>query len=96
MHKRTIPIGELAIVIATRAMIGGGLGLLLGGRLSEERRKSIGWTLLLVGAGTTIPFLVDVFGSGRTVSIGGDLEQPQMAEDMAESARLSAAGGMAF
>jgi len=45
---------ELAFIIATRAMAGAGIVLLLADRLSAEQRKAVGSTLVLVGLVTTI------------------------------------------
>jgi hypothetical protein len=53
---------ELAFTIATRAMIGAGIALLLADRLSVEQRKAVGFTLTLVGLVTTIPAAWAVFG----------------------------------
>ena len=38
-----------------------GIALLLADKLSAEQRKAIGWTLVGVGALTTIPLAVEVF-----------------------------------
>jgi hypothetical protein len=46
-------------------MLGAGVALLLADRLSEEQRKAVGWTLLLVGAASTVPLAVEVFGQRR-------------------------------
>ena len=43
-------------------MLGAGLGLLLAHKLSEDRRKGIGWTLAAVGVLSTIPLAFMVFG----------------------------------
>jgi hypothetical protein len=53
---------ELAFIIATRAMIGAGIALLLADRLSAEQRKAVGATLALVGLVTTIPAVWAIFG----------------------------------
>jgi hypothetical protein len=53
---------ELAFIIATRAMIGAGIALLLADRLSLEQRKAVGSTLTLVGLVTTIPAVWAIFG----------------------------------
>ena len=53
---------ELAFIIATRAMIGAGIALLLANRLSLEQRKAVGSTLTLVGLVTTIPAVWAIFG----------------------------------
>jgi hypothetical protein len=53
---------ELAFIIATRAMIGAGIALLLADRLSPEQRKAVGASLALVGLVTTIPAVWAIFG----------------------------------
>ena len=53
---------ELAFIIATRAMAGAGIVLLLADRLSAEQRKAVGSTLVLVGLVTTIPGFWAVLG----------------------------------
>lgn len=62
MRKTELTMPELALIAGTRALLGAGLGLLFAGKLSEEQRKAVGWTLFLVGAGTTIPLALNVFG----------------------------------
>lgn len=58
--KVTLSMPQLGLTIATRAMLGAGLGLLLGGRLSEEQRRAVGWTLTGVGLATTVPLVVEI------------------------------------
>lgn len=62
MAKRPTVLGmpELALVAGTRAVLGAGLGVLLGQKLSERKRKAVGWTLVAVGALSTIPLGIDV------------------------------------
>jgi len=59
-------VPELALIAGTRGMLGAGIGLLLADRLPEAQRKAVGWTLLLVGALTTVPLAFEVFGAGRS------------------------------
>ena len=56
--KLTLP--EIALIAGTRGMIGAGAGLLLADRLNDDQRKSIGWTLLIIGAISTIPLAIEV------------------------------------
>jgi hypothetical protein len=49
-------------VVMTRALLGVGIGLLLSERLPAERRRAVGLTLVTVGAVTTIPAALAVFG----------------------------------
>ena len=58
-HRVTVP--ELALVAGTRGMLGLGIGLLLAGRMSYDRRHTVGWTLLLIGAASTIPLALRLF-----------------------------------
>lgn len=60
MRHIDIPIHELAFVAATRGMAGAGLGLLLAGFMKPETRKTVGWTLLALGALTTVPIAVSL------------------------------------
>jgi len=66
MRETTILLPELALIAGTRALLGAGVGLLLAGRLSEDQRRAVGWTLLAVGAATTLPLAYDVLGNSRT------------------------------
>ena len=59
--KANIPIPEVAIIGATRGMLGMGLGLLLASRFSREKRKKVGLPLVLVGVLSTIPLAMDVW-----------------------------------
>ncbi|PYQ84437.1 MAG: hypothetical protein DMG03_10970 [Acidobacteria bacterium] len=52
-------------VVATRAALAFGLGLLLADRIPEDRRRTVGLTLVAIGAATTIPAVMSVLGSRR-------------------------------
>jgi len=58
----------LGFVVGTRAALAFGLGLLLADRIPESRRRAVGLTLVAIGAATTIPAAMAVFG--RRVSPG--------------------------
>ncbi|AGA26357.1 hypothetical protein [Singulisphaera acidiphila] len=62
MRYLSLTLPELTLLVGTRAALGMGLGLLLPDRLPESQRKAVGWTLLLVGAVTTVPFASEVLG----------------------------------
>jgi hypothetical protein len=49
-------------MVGTRAMLGAGIALLLSEKLTGEQRRAIGWTLVAVGALTTIPLAVQLLG----------------------------------
>jgi hypothetical protein len=65
MKETRLTLSELSLIAGTRAVLGGGLALLFGERLAREQRKAVGWTLLMVGAVTTIPLLMLVLGRRR-------------------------------
>jgi hypothetical protein len=56
---------ELAMVVGTRAMAGAGVGVLLSEKMKPEQRRAVGWTLVLIGALTTIPLALRVFSNRR-------------------------------
>jgi len=59
-----VKLPTLALIAATRGMLGAGAGLLLAPRLRRRRQRVMGWTLLAVGALSTIPLALSVL-SGR-------------------------------
>jgi hypothetical protein len=52
----------LGFVVGTRAALAFGFGLLLADRIPASRRRVVGLTLVAIGAATTIPAAVSVFG----------------------------------
>jgi len=60
MKKSELTLPEIALIAGTRGMIGAGAGLLLADRLEDDQRKAIGWTLLIIGAISTIPLAIEV------------------------------------
>jgi hypothetical protein len=65
MREPRVSLPELILIAATRGMMGVGIGLLLSGRIGRERRTAVGATLLAVGALSTIPLALQVFGGSR-------------------------------
>jgi uncharacterized membrane protein YfcA len=65
MRDAQVTLPELALIAGTRAILGAGLGLLLADRLPKDQRRAVGWTLLAVGALSTIPLAFEVFGGRR-------------------------------
>jgi hypothetical protein len=55
MRTITLPLRALGFIVATRAALAAGLGLLFANRLSPEQRRAAGLTLVGVGAITTFP-----------------------------------------
>ncbi len=60
MKKVKLTLPEIALIAGTRGMVGAGAGLLLADRLKDDQRKAIGWTLLIIGAFSTIPLAIEV------------------------------------
>ena len=55
MKQVLLDVPTLGFVVATRAALGVGVGLLLSSRIPEDRRRTIGAALVGIGAMTTIP-----------------------------------------
>lgn len=71
MRKVQMTLPQLALLVGTRAALGAGLGLLLADCLPESQRRAVGWTLVLVGAVTTVPLAYEVFGKFRVPTVAG-------------------------
>ena len=67
MITTELRLPELALIAATRGMLGAGLGLLLAHKLSDEKRQGVGWTLVAIGALTTLPLASIAFDRRRRV-----------------------------
>jgi hypothetical protein len=65
MHKAELTIPKIAMIAGTRALLGAGVGLLLSDRFNLSQRKAVGWTLVMVGAITTIPLAMDFLSQER-------------------------------
>ena len=61
MKTVTLPFPWFGFAVGTRAMLGVGLGMLLSQKMSGARRRQVGWTLLSVGAASTLPIMFRVF-----------------------------------
>lgn len=62
MIERKLTMPEIALMAGTRVALGIGIGLLISGRLSNDQRRGAGLALTLVGALTTVPLIVGIFG----------------------------------
>ena len=65
MRNVDIPLHELAFIAVTRGLLGAGVGLLLSDYLRPQSRKGVGWTLIALGAATTIPIAKSVYSHQR-------------------------------
>jgi hypothetical protein len=61
----------LGFVISTRAALAAGVGLVVADRLSSEQRRRVGFTLIAIGAVSTIPALRWVLRSARRSQVRG-------------------------
>ena len=61
MKKIVLSLPTFGFVVATRAALGAGVGLLLSRKLSDAQRRAIGATLVSIGVATTIPAALAVF-----------------------------------
>jgi hypothetical protein len=83
MNRTPLSIPEIALIAGTRAMAGAGLALLLADRFhSRDQRRAVGWTLLAIGAVTTIPIAVQLLRSQRSYDepsgpVGGRLRHTE-------------------
>ncbi len=68
MQERSLTIPELVLIAGTRVALGAGVGLLVGGKLGRDARKSAGWALLSVGALTTIPIVINLLSKPRLLT----------------------------
>lgn len=66
MKRTPLSLPEIGIIAATRAALGAGVGLLLADCLNQDQRRAVGWTLVGVGAVSTVPILVQVLNSRRS------------------------------
>ena len=65
MLSTELRLPELGLLVGTRGLLGAGIGLLIAGRLSDARRKDIGWSLVAIGVVTTLPLALMVFDRDR-------------------------------
>ena len=56
--KLTVP--EIMLIAGTRVALGIGIGLLISGKLSDDKRRGAGLALAIVGGLTTIPLAIAV------------------------------------
>jgi hypothetical protein len=60
MKAKSVTLPQLGMIAGTRAALGAGIALLLGERLDPKPRHAVGWTLVAVGALSTVPLLAGV------------------------------------
>lgn len=62
MRSTELTLPELALVAATRGMLGAGVALLLADKLTPEARRAVGRTLFLMGLLSSLPLAILVLG----------------------------------
>ena len=65
MRKTSLPLPVIALIGATRGMLGAGIALLIADRLNPERRMKVGRILFAIGAVSTIPLAATVLRARR-------------------------------
>lgn len=65
MRNVDVSIPEMIFVAMTRGMAGVGIGMLAADCVRPEARKGIAWTLIGIGALTTLPIAATLIGRVR-------------------------------
>jgi hypothetical protein len=60
MKKIALKVPQLGFIVATRAALAFGVGLLVSARIPESRRRKIGVTLVAIGAASTVPAVMTI------------------------------------
>lgn len=68
MKRLDLPAPAFFFIVATRALLGAGVGLLVADKFGRKQRHRLGATLVGVGALTTIPALMALFAGTRTAA----------------------------
>jgi hypothetical protein len=61
-NEKRLNVSDIMMIALTRGLLGAGIGLLVAGKLNDERRLAVGRTLVAIGAVTTVPLVWRVFG----------------------------------
>jgi hypothetical protein len=65
MKQVRLDLPELGMIVATRAVLGAGIALLLADRFTRDQRRAVGATLTIIGLVTTIPAIWAVCGNAE-------------------------------
>jgi hypothetical protein len=94
MKSVVLTIPSFAFIVATRAALGVGVGLLAARRVPESRRRQVGTALVALGAATTVPAIMKVMrgrkrwararhaGAGRDPRLIGATRFPRKGDDI--------------
>jgi hypothetical protein len=69
MKTLALNLPTFGFVVATRAMIGAGIGMLVAERLPADRRRTVALALITTGALSTMPALMAVFRETRQAQL---------------------------
>jgi hypothetical protein len=72
MKHVLMEVPTFGFIVATRAALGVGLGLLLASRIPESRRRAMGMALVAIGVATTIPAVMALVNGARAAETGTD------------------------
>jgi len=72
MKQLVLNLPTFGFVVATRAALGVGIGLLIADRLPAPQRRAAGLALVALGAATTVPAAVAVV---RSLTKGSQVER---------------------
>ena len=70
MRETTLRRTDLALLAGTRVALGVGIGLLVAGRLDARARRGAGAALVIVGALTTVPIVLNAIAGSREMHSG--------------------------
>ena len=72
MMIRNMSLPRLAVIGATRGLLGMGAGLLASKRMSNKRRTNLGRALVALGVISTVPLAMSIFSSIRAAAESPD------------------------
>jgi hypothetical protein len=73
MKQVLLDLPALGFVVATRAALGVGIGLLLSSHIPEQRRRALGMTLIGIGVTTTLPAVQAILDGMRMAQRRADV-----------------------
>jgi hypothetical protein len=68
MEQLVLAAPQFGFIIGTRIALAFGLGLLVGERLPEARRRALAYSLVSIGIATTVPAALTLLSSRRITS----------------------------
>ena len=65
MKSMMLDAPEFGFIVASRAVLAAGVGLLVASHLTAERRRAVGTVMVAIGAATTIPAAISLMRGFR-------------------------------